>query len=303
MKVIFLGTSSSIPTRNRCLPSVALIHKSETILFDCGEGTQMQIQHAQLRPSKIHHIFISHLHGDHFFGLPGLLTSQQMQGRRTPIKVYGPPGLRQFVDTIKQLTSFEPDYTIDIFEARPNQTEKWELNDAVVHSKWLDHTLPTLGFRYQEKTNPGKFNIEEAKRLGIPAGPLRQVLQSGQKIVLANGVEVRPEHVLGPPRPGKVVTYCVDTRACDTSIELAHKADLLIHDATFDMGEDDRARQTGHSTVEQAAQIAVKAGVKRLALTHVSARYSEEDDSRLLEYAKKVFASTVLVSDLQTLYL
>lgn len=302
MKVIFLGTSSSIPTPTRSMSSVALVHKSETILFDCGEGTQMQIQRAQLRPSKIRYIFISHLHGDHFFGLPGFLTSQQMQGRRTPLRIFAPAGLRQFIDIIKQLTTFEPDYTVEIFDASLDHDNAWDVGDAVVRAKWLEHTLPTLGFRYQEKPKPGKFNVEEAERLGIPEGPIRHLLQSEQKVVLPSGKEILPDQVLGPPRPGKVVTYCVDTRPCDTSIELAHNADLLIHDATFDAGEEKRAEQTGHSTVEQAAQIATKAGVKRLALTHISARYDNEDEVRLLAHAQKVFAKTVLGSDLKIIY-
>jgi len=301
MKIVFLGTSSSIPTANRNLSSVALVHKSTIKLFDCGEGTQMQIKRAQLHPSKIRQIFISHLHGDHFFGLPGFLTSQQMQGRRTLLQIFAPPGLRQIIDTIKQVTTFAPDYLIEIFEANPNQAETWDLGDTVVHAKWLDHTLPTLGFRCEEKPRPGKFNIFEAERLGIPAGPMRQVLQNGQEIILPNGIKVHPRQVLGPPRPGKVLAYCVDTRPCKACIELAHKADLLIHDATFDADEDERAEQTGHSTVAQAAAVAIKAEVKRLALTHISARYSENDDLSLLAPAQKIFYNTTLVSDLQVL--
>ena len=263
----------------------------------------MQIQRAGLRPSKIRYIFISHLHGDHFFGLPGFLTSQQMQGRSSSIQIFAPRGLRQFIGSIKQLTRFEPDYPLEITEARHNKAEKWDLGDAVVDAKWLDHTIPILGFRYQEKPKPGKFDVAKAERLGIPEGPMRRMLQNGQQIVLPNGTTVLPEHVIGPSRAGKVLAYCTDTRPCQAGIELAHKANLLIHEGTFDAGEEQRAEQTGHSTVDQAAMIASQAKVKKLVLTHFSARYSEDDESRILINAQRVFSKTILASDLRVINL
>ncbi len=299
MEVVLLGTSAALPTPARWPSCIAVLREGEVLLFDCGEGAQIQFQKAGLKPGKLSKIFISHLHGDHFYGLIGFLTSLQLGGRDKPMAIYGPVGLKGYLNFMQELSSFKFKYMVEVHELEMQVGEKtWEFEDYAVTAMPLDHTLFTLGFRIEEKPKPGKFDVKAAQQLGIPAGPLRARLQKGEQVVLANGAKVKPSQVLGSAQVGKTLAICFDTRPCRGSEELAREADLLIHDGTFDNSRADWANKTGHSTVSQAAEIAREAGAKKLLLTHISARYDDEDEERLLSQASSVFPNSIVGQDL-----
>lgn len=278
---------------------MALIRGGEIFLFDCGEGTQMQFQRTGLKPGKLSRIFISHFHGDHFYGLIGLLTSLQMGGRHKTLNIYGPEGIRKYLEFMQQFSQFNFEYDVDVHEIKEDSGETvWDMGEYYVRARPLRHRIFVLGFRVEEKSKPGKFNVEEAERLGIPDGPLRRLLQKGDSVVLANGREIHPSQVLGPKRSGKKIAYCLDTGPCRNAIELAKGADLLVHEGTFEESQTEWAETTGHSTVMQAATIAQEAGVKKLILTHISARYKEADEQLLLTQAQKIFPNTMIGRDL-----
>ncbi|MDZ7338067.1 MAG: ribonuclease Z [candidate division KSB1 bacterium] len=303
MRVTFLGTGASIPMPNRALPAVALAHAGMITLFDCGEGTQFQLMRAGLSPSKIRCVCISHLHGDHLFGLPGLLASLSLASRTAPLRVLGPAGLVEYLHATQRLTGSVPSFPLEVNEV-PQDSEEWVLRipQAIIRARWLDHTVSCLGFRFAEDDLPGKFDAEAAARLGVPPGPQRQALVRGETITLSDGREVRPEAVVGPPRPGRKIAYCVDTRPCAGSVLLAQGVDLLIHDGTFATKEVARARESGHSTAAQAAQVALQACARRLVLTHISARYVE-DVAPLLSESRALFPATEVAHDLWTVVL
>lgn len=283
---------------NRALPAVALCHNGVITLFDCGEGTQFQLQRAGLSPHKITCICISHLHGDHFFGLPGLLASQTLMSRAAPLHLVGPLGLGEYLRTTQLLTGTRPSFELQVTEVTPEQEYlALRLCKATLEIRPLDHTAFCLGFRFVEDDLPGKFYAEKANQLGIPEGPQRAALVRGEPVLLTDGRLVKPETVVGPPRRGRRVAYCVDTRPCISATLLAEGVDLLIHDGTFAQEEADRAHETGHSTARQAAEIAARAGARRLFLTHISARYVE-DVSPLLSESRALFADAEVASDL-----
>ncbi len=303
MEIILLGTSAALPTKARCTSAAALIRLGEILLFDCGEGTQVQFQKAQLKPGKLSRIFISHFHGDHFYGLIGLLTSLQLGGRIKPLFLYGPKGLSEYCGFMQQLSDFTLGYPISICEVE-NKLEKniWDFKEYSITALPLEHRILTLGFRLEEKPRPGKFDIKKAEQLGIPDGPLRASLQNGDSVVLPNGKKIKSAQVLGPERPGQTVAICLDSKPCQNSIELARNADLLIHEATFDDSRKERADETRHSTGAQAAQIAKEAKAKKLLLTHISARYEKNDAEEFLAQATKIFPNTILGQDLMRVY-
>ncbi len=286
---------------NRALPAVALRHAGVITLFDCGEGTQLQLMRAGLSPSKIRCICISHLHGDHLFGLPGLIASQSLVSRLAPLHLVGPPGLGEYLRAVQRLTGTRPHFPLEVTEVpRGNQECAVSFPQATIYTRWLDHTTNCLGFCFAEHDLPGKFNAEAAERLGVPAGPQRQALVRGETIKLSDGTVVRPEAVVGPPRLGRRIACCVDTRPCAAAVELAKEADLLIHDGTFAELEVGCARESGHSTAAQAAGVAVQARVRRLVLTHISARYVD-DIGPLLSESRALFPATEVAHDLLTI--
>jgi ribonuclease Z len=299
MEVVLLGTSAALPTQSRWPSAAAVIREGEILLFDCGEGAQIQFQKAQLKPGKLSRIFISHFHGDHLYGLIGLLTSLQLAGRERELHLYGPKGLREYLDFMQKMSHFTFAYEILLQEVQPPASEAvWDLDDYRVTAKPLQHGVFVLGFRLEEKPRPGKFDVEKAEQLGIPGGPLRRRLQNGESVILSDGRQVHPRDVLGSPRPGKIIAVCLDTRPCENTLELASGADLLIHDATFEASKQDLAETTGHSTVAEAAEIAKQSGAKKLVLTHISARYKTEDEPLLLNQAQAIFPNTALGQDL-----
>lgn len=297
LKIIFLGTGAAAPTIARGLPALAVQKDNKIILCDCGEGTQLQLQRAGLSPAKIHTILISHLHGDHVLGLPGFINSQQLMGRHKPLSIYGPAGLRAFLDCAANISKYKPEFPLNIVELDPLSSETFFAADFSITFRNLDHSTPCLGFRIEEPPKPGPFDAVKADVLGIPPGPLRAALQRGESIV-HNGRKVPASEIVGRPRPGRVIAYCTDTRPCTAGLTLAENCDLLVHDATFSDLYQVHAGPTKHSTGREAAIVARRAGAKKLALWHLSIRLRGEEEERLLGQAREEFVNTYLAADL-----
>jgi len=299
VEVVFLGTSGCIPTPERSSPALALRREGELLLFDCGEGTQRQLLRSGLGlPSRMR-IFITHLHGDHIFGLPGLLHTLSLLSRREPLEVYGPPGLASFLACVRESVGLELSFELVVHEVGAGVV--LEAPGYVVRAAWVRHSTPTLAYALEEKPRPGRFHPERARELGVPEGPLWKELQLGRPVRTPSGRLVRPEDVLGPPRRGLKVVYSGDTAYCETLVELARGADLLIHECTFDDGAADKAAERLHATPSVAAEVALRAGARRLVLTHISARY--RDPSVLLGQARARFPNVLVAEDLMRLEL
>ncbi|MFQ5836391.1 MAG: ribonuclease Z [Candidatus Bathyarchaeia archaeon] len=294
LRVIFLGTAGSIPTPQRGLPAIAIRRKNELLLFDCGEGVQRQMIQAGVGFHRKTKVFVTHMHGDHMLGLPGLFQTMSLLDRERKLEVYGPTGIMAFVEAIRQTVRFTLTFPIEVFEIKEAGLV-CEEREYEVHATWADHVTSSLAYALIEKPRPGKFYPEKANSLGVPEGPSWSKLQRGSVVKLSDGRIVRPKDVLGPPRPGRKIVYTGDTRPSKNLVKFAENADLLIHDATLDDELRERAREDGHSTASQAAESAKKAGVKWLVLTHISARY--KDPSLLLEQARKVFPRVDLAED------
>jgi len=294
LRVIFLGTAGSVPTLQRSLPAILIKRKGEQIMFDCGEGTQRQMMKAKTGFHRKMKIFITHLHGDHILGLPGIMQTMALLDRERKLEVYGPPGIKNFVEAIRETVQFTLTFPIEIHEI-DNAGVVCDEEEYMVQAVWANHVIPNLMYALVEKPRPGKFYPAKAKVLGVPEGPLWSKLQRGQKVKLPNGHVVKPEQVVGPSRPGRKIVYTGDTRPFKGLVKFAVDADLLIHDATLDDELVERAEEDGHSTPSQAAEHAQKARVKQLILTHISARY--RDTSVLLEQAQKTFKNTRVAED------
>jgi ribonuclease Z len=296
--ITFLGTGSGVPTLQRSLPCVALQREGELFLFDCGEAAQIGMRRAGLGWARLEGLFISHMHGDHVTGLPGVMMSLQMVGREAPLTLVGPPGLEAWVRCFRRSLQTGFSYPVRIVEA-DGPGVVWEAPAYQVRCAPLDHRLFCLGFTLSEHDRPGRFNLERAKALGVPEGPLFGLLQRGEtvEIPVAGGGSraVRPEEVLGAARPGLTVSYCTDTRPCPNAVELAQNADLLIHEGTFDGSMPEEAAAKGHSTVVEAARVAVEANARELVITHISPRYV--DMTPLKEQARAVFRNTRFARD------
>jgi ribonuclease Z len=298
LQIVFLGTGGSVPTPKRGLPAILIQRENEQVMFDCGEGTQRQIIKAKTGFHKKMKIFITHMHGDHMLGLPGLLQTMAMLDREREVEIFGPPGITEFLENIKETVQFALTFPVEIREIEEAGVV-YDEKAYSVRATWANHVIPSLAYAFDEKARPGKFYPEKAKALGIPEGRLWSRLQQGQKVRLQDGRVVEPEQVVGSPRRGRKVMYTGDTRPFEELTMLAADADLLIHDATLDDGLAERAKQDGHSTPRQAARDARRAKAKQLVLTHVSARYN--DTSILLEQARKIFKNTVVAEDFMKL--
>jgi len=263
-------------------------------MFDCGEGVQRQMIKAKTGFHRKMKAFISHMHGDHVLGLPGLLQTMALLDRERKLEVYGPPGIKRFIESIRETVQFVLTFPVEIQEIEETGVICDE-EEYTVHAIWANHVIPSLAYALVEKSRPGKFYPEKAKVLGVPEGPMWSRLQHGHKVKLPVGRVVKPEQVVGPPRPGRKIVYTGDTRPFKGFVKFADGADLLIHDATLDDALAERADEDGHSTSSQAAENAKKAKVKQLILTHISARY--DDTSILLEQARKVFKNTQVAED------
>lgn len=294
MQVIFLGTAGSIPTMQRALPAIAVKRKDELIIFDCGEGVQRQMIRTKVGFHKKTKIFITHMHGDHVLGLPGLIQTMSLLDRRKELEIYGPIGIRAFIEAIRQTVPFGLTFPITLKEII-EEGIVCEEKEYTVQTVSVNHVVPAFAYALIEKPRAGRFNKDKAKKLGVPEGHLWSKLQHGDSVKLSNGKTIKPEAVLGQPRQGRKIVYTGDTRPSQTLVKLAEKADLLIHEATFADELKERAKEDGHSTPSEVARIAKKAKVKRLVLTHISARYAASDS--LLKQAKKIFKSTVVAED------
>ncbi len=300
IRVVFLGTSGAIPTLQRSLPAVLVQLGNELLMLDCGESVQRQMLKAKVGFHKKMKIFLSHLHGDHVLGLPGLLQTMALMDRKKAVDVYGPEGTAAFLTCVQETLHFGLTFDVLIHEVHDAGIVCDE-PDYLVSAIWANHVTPTLAYAFLEKNRPGKFFPEKALALGVPKGILWSKLQHGKAIKLADGKVVEPEEVTGPKRKGRKVVYSGDTRPFKEFVKFAAGADLLVHEATFDDALAEKAELDGHSTPGQAAKQAKHAKAKKLVLTHVSARYS--DVSLLLEQAKKIFPNAEVADDFMVLEL
>jgi ribonuclease Z len=294
LSVRFLGTVASRPTIERGVAGLAVVREGETFLLDCGEGTQRQMMRYGIS-FALNDIFISHWHHDHFLGLFGLVRTLSLQGRTDPLRVWGPKGSVKMLRQIDLAGHERLPFPFTVEEMNPGDATKRK--DFRIEAYAVQHRgAAALGFALIEEDRRGRFNVELARELGIPEGPLWGRVHKGETITLDDGRAIESSTLVGPPRPGRTIVYTGDTLPCDATVSIAQGADLLIHEATFGDEEAERARETGHSTARDAAGIAARAGVKRLVLTHVSARYSR-DTSEIEQQAKSVFSATSFARD------
>ncbi len=289
-----MGTAASTPSTRRGLPALVVRRGGDTLLFDCGEGTQRQMI-ASIGLADVEHIFITHFHADHFLGLPGMLKTFSLRGRDAPLTIYGPLGLKALVKSLAPLFGGMK-YEVNLRELQPHQPV--EFKDYEVIAFPVDHGVPALGYAVVEDERPGRFDEEEAKKLGVTPGPDFGVLQKGGTVTTAAGDTVTPEQVLGAQRLGRKIVYTGDTAPCEGTRMAAHEADVLVHESSFLEDELARAKETRHSTARQAAQIADDCAVKLLCLTHVSSRYFAKD---VLTEAQTTFQNTLLPRDFDTI--
>jgi ribonuclease Z len=295
LHVLFLGTAAGVPTLKRSLPAILVQRDGERLMFDCGEGVQRQMLMAGGSLNRVTKVFITHMHGDHVMGLPGLLQTMALLSRERGLDIYGPPRIKDFLEGIRQTVQFVLTFPIEIHEIERAGVVCDEREYAVRATR-SRHVIPSFAYAYVEKPRPGRFYPSRAKALDIPEGPLWSQLQRGQRVKLPNGREVKPEEVMGPHRQGRKIVYTGDTRPFKGLERFAADADLLIHDSTLGEELAGRAEMYGHSTVDQAARSARKARVKKLVLTHISQRY--EDTSTWLQQARKIFKNTYVAEDL-----
>ncbi len=298
-EVIPLGTSSATPTRDRALSATALQRAGRILLFDCGEGTQFRLMEAGLNRSRIDAVFITHLHGDHFFGLPGLLTSLSLNRRKEPLTICGPRGLGAILKMIPGLDDHELSFPIEFreFDDDFGKMTVMETPEFTVVARPLEHRVPVAGYRFQERPRPGNLDVDKARALGVDDYRHFRQLKDGHDVTLADGRIVRSRDVVGPAREGASFAYIFDTRPCSAGVELARDAMLVYHDATFTSADAERAVRTGHSTAAEAARVALEAGAGFLLLGHFSARYS--DTTVLVEEARRVFKNTDAADELK----
>jgi ribonuclease Z len=297
MILSFLGTGAGVPAKHRNVSALALkfLDKGNIWLFDCGEATQHQILYTPLKISKINKIFITHMHGDHIYGLPGLLGSRSFQGETSPLTIYGPTGLKEYIDISLSVSKTYLRYPLEVVEVYDG-FEIIEENFKVVIGQ-LEHGIPSYGYRIEEQDMPGILMVDALKDLGISPGPIYSQLKSGQTVTLDDGRVICGKDFIGPAKPGRKLAILGDTRVTNTCIQLAENVDVLVHEATFQAGMEAEAKEFFHSTNVQAANIALKAKAKNLILNHISSRYQDQAVQELLEQAKEVFENTVLAKD------
>jgi ribonuclease Z len=298
MDLLFLGTGAGVPAKSRNVTSIALKlleERGAVWLFDCGEATQHQILHTSLKPRKIEKIFITHLHGDHIFGLPGLLGSRSFQGGETELTVYGPPGIREFIEVSLSISGTHLLYPLKIEEIEEGPI--FEDDQFLVEARLLDHALPCFGYRIVEKDKPGVLQADKLKELGVKPGPIFKRLKEGEAVTLDDGRIINGTDFLGSPIKGRIVTILGDTRPSLAARELAHNADALIHEATFSKEQERMAHDYFHSTTKQAAETAAAANAGKLFLTHISSRFTETEWLELEREARETFPESYIASD------
>ncbi|OCG34458.1 ribonuclease Z [Gilliamella sp. Gris1-4] len=302
MNLTFLGTSAGSPTLQRNVSCILLDLRQERgkfWLFDCGEATQMQMQKAKFSLAKLEIIFLTHLHGDHLFGLPGVLTSRSLMQNQSPLTLIAPKGIKILIETVIEISYSWLTYPLNIIELEENCTV-FEDNQFQVEAKLLQHRVPCFGYRIIEKDLPAQLNIDKLKQDNIQAGPFYNDLKNGKTITLDDGRIINGTDYLGQIKKGRKLAILGDTIPCQTSIDLANDVDLLVHEATQEHALVDKAIERGHSTTIHAAMIAQKANVKRLIMTHISPRYNLNNNKKLVNEAKSVFANTEIATDFAT---
>ncbi|NOT08280.1 MAG: ribonuclease Z [Gemmatimonadales bacterium] len=297
LRVTFLGTGAACPTVDRNVSGLALHREGETLLFDCGEGTQRQMMRYAVGFS-FREIFFSHYHSDHFLGVIGLFRTMGLQDRTEGVTLYGPKGAARILGGALSVGIERTKFPVEIVEVKPG--DRLGRGDYEIAVFDTDHRTDTVGYALVEHDRLGRFDPDRARELGVPEGPLWGKIHKGLTVTLADGREVTPAELVGPVRPGRTVVYSGDTRPHRSVVTAARGADLLVHEATFGQDEQARAVETGHSTAAEAAQVAREAGVRRLALTHISARYTREAPE-LLEEARLVFPDVVVARDGMTI--
>jgi ribonuclease Z len=298
LELYFLGTGAGMPAKGRNVTAIAIRLEQERGAFwlvDCGEGTQHQVLSSPLRLGKLEKVFITHLHGDHLFGLPGLLGSRSFQAGETPVTIYGPKGLRAFVQTALDVSQTHLAYPLSIVEIQPGVV--FEDDQFKVSCRPLTHGVTSYGYRFEEKPALGHLDGRRLAEEGVPKGPLYGRLKAGEDIQLPDGRVLRSTDYLTAPTPGRTIAILGDTKPCAAIDSLAHGADLLVHEATYAAEDADKAHQHNHSTATDAAQAASKAGVKQLVLTHISARYKETDIAAMLAKTQAIFPATCVAND------
>ncbi|WP_394515760.1 ribonuclease Z [Pantoea sp. SGAir0430] len=297
MHLTFLGTGAGAPSLQRNVTAIALTlsKRGETWLFDCGEATQHQFMRSALKPGKLEKIFITHLHGDHIFGLPGLLTSRSMAGLTEPMTLYGPKGLRQFVETALSLSGSYTGYPLEIVEIEAGAV--LDNGEFRVTAYALNHVVECYGYRIEQHDKPGFLDAPRLKAEGVPRGPWYQDLKQGKRITLEDGREINGADYLGPATKGKVLAIFGDTGPTEVALQLAANADVMVHETTLEAAMAEKANGRGHSTTVQAASVSQRAGAKRMIATHFSSRYLSQDRERLLAECQSVFPATELAHD------
>jgi len=308
VNITFLGTSSGVPTLTRNVSSLALklTQSSEVWLFDCGEGTQHQIIKSNIKSSQIKKIFITHMHGDHIYGLPGLLATIGLSGNSNGIDIYGPAELREYITSALKSSYCKLSFPLNFVKVEDyaaQNTVLFENKKIQVKCACLVHRLPAYGYRVSEKDKPGIFNIKKAESMKIPPGPIYSELQEGKQVELEDGRTFNGKEFCGPPRKGESFVYCTDTIFCESAISLSKNADLLVHESTFSETDEKMAFEKLHSTTIMAAKTALLSNTKKLIITHLSPRYTNKSPITaidLLEEAKKIFPNTFLAKDFLT---
>ncbi len=298
-EIVPLGTGSAVPVPGRSFSAVALVRQESAMLFDCGEGTQARLLEARIRFSKIKAVFITHLHGDHLFGLFGLLSTMSLLRREEGVAIAGPAGIREMVEAMPGLAGDDLSFVVRFVELHDDEKRipVFEAAGYRVFARSVDHGVPSFGYRYEESPTPGSLDVDHARSLGVHRFEDFRALKAGMAVRSESGETVQPSEVVGPATPGGVFAYAGDTRPCAGVTDLAKNADILYHEATFSADMADRARETGHSTTVEAAAMARAAPARRLLLSHFSARYS--DAATLVDEAREVFPATEAAEELR----
>jgi ribonuclease Z len=307
--IVPLGVSAAVPSSGRHFAAVAFVAETFVVLFDCGEGTQFRLIDAGIRTSRVGAIAITHLHGDHYLGLPGLLSTMAMQHRSEPLYIIAPTPLAETLATLPGIGRDRRPFEVTIRELPPDFTSgpvlRWHADTRsagfTVHAAALDHSIAAYGYAIHCAARPGKLDVEAAAALGVTSYVAYRRLKAGETVTGSGGRTVRPKDVVSDDIPGASFAYVSDTRPCDAAVKLAADVDLLYHESTFLQIEIDRAIKTGHSTAREAGEIAAAARARRLVLGHFSARY--DDSSVLADEARSVFSPVDAAEELKRYYL